>query len=44
MDNQWNDEDKVKLSDFVIQNNSIEDTKKQVLTVHQKLLKLIKKN
>ena len=42
MDNQWNDEDKVKLSDFVIKNNSLKDTEKQVLTIHKKLLKTIK--
>ena len=41
--NQWKDEDKVKLSDFVIKNKDINDTKKQVLKTHKKLLKSITK-
>lgn len=42
MDNQWNDEDKVKLSDFVIKNYMLKDTENQVLAIHKKLLKKIK--
>lgn len=40
MNNQWKDEDRVKLSDFVIENNTLSDTKNQVLSIHKKLLKL----
>lgn len=42
IDNQWNDEDKVKLSDFVIKNHTLKDTENQVLAIHKKLLKKIK--
>lgn len=42
MNNQWQDQEKVKLSDFVIENKTLEDTKKQVFVIHQKLLKSIK--
>lgn len=42
IDNQWNDAKKVKLSDYVIYNNKLEDTRKQVLEIHQKILKNIK--
>jgi dephospho-CoA kinase len=40
MKNQWNDEDRIKLSDFVIHNNKLINTKKQVLSIHHKILKL----
>ncbi len=40
MDNQWNDNEKVKLSDFVINNINLIDTKKQVKKLHKKLLKI----
>ncbi len=40
MENQWDDSKKVKLSDFVIQNKSLDNTKKQVYSIHRKLLKL----
>ncbi len=40
MQNQWDDSKKVKLSDFVIQNKSLDNTKKQVYSIHRKLLKL----
>jgi len=40
MKNQWNDEDRIKLSDFIIHNNKLRNTKKQVLSIHKKLLKL----
>lgn len=43
MSNQWNDDKKVKLSDFVIHNNNLDATKKQVRNLHKKLLG-IKKN
>ncbi len=42
MQNQWNDEDRVKLSDFVIVNNTLKNTKEQVFEIHKKLLKLSK--
>lgn len=41
MDNQWSDEDKVKLSHYVIDNNNFQKTENQVKTIHQKILKLI---
>ncbi len=40
MKNQWDDSKKVKLSDFVIHNKSLDNTKKQVYFIHGKLLKL----
>jgi len=36
---QWNDDRKVKLSDFVIENINLESTKSQVKKIHQKILK-----
>ncbi len=39
MNNQWTDDEKVKRSHFVIENVSLENTKKQVLEVHNKILK-----
>lgn len=42
MDNQWSDNEKVKLSDFVINNINLIDTKKQVKKLHKKLLKINK--
>lgn len=42
MQNQWNDEDRVELSDFVIVNNTLKNTKEQVFEIHKKLLKLSK--
>lgn len=44
MNNQWKDDDKVKLSDFVIKNNKLKETENQVLTIHKELLKQINKN
>ena len=41
--NQWQDEEKVKLSDFVIVNTNLETTKKEVLNTHTKLLKEVRK-
>ncbi len=40
MSNQWNDNKKVELSDFVIHNINLIDTKKQVKKLHKKLLKI----
>ena len=39
--NQWTDEQKVKLSQFVITNEDLENTKKQVVKVHNQLLKTL---
>lgn len=39
--NQMSDEEKIKKSDFVIVNDQLEDTKKQVLEIHEKLLQNI---
>ena len=38
MKNQWTDEEKVKHSHFVIENIQLENTKQQVLKIHEKLL------
>ena len=38
MKNQWSDEQKIKLSDFVIDNSELEITKQQVLKIHQQIL------
>lgn len=38
MKNQWSDEKKIKLSDFVIDNSELEKTKQQVLKIHQQIL------
>lgn len=40
MNNQWDDAEKIKLSDFIIRNDELKKTKKQVLTIHKKILKL----
>lgn len=40
INNQWSDDQKTKLSDFVIENNNIEQTSQQVQNIHFKLLKL----
>ncbi|PKQ44874.1 dephospho-CoA kinase [Confluentibacter flavum] len=39
MNNQWPDDAKVKLSHFVIDNITIENTKEQVLKIHHEILK-----
>ncbi|XCF07884.1 dephospho-CoA kinase [Tamlana crocina] len=39
MNNQWSDEEKAKRSHFVINNIDLEDTKAQVLQIHQEILK-----
>jgi dephospho-CoA kinase len=41
MNNQWTDDKKVELSDFVISNISLKDTKEQVAKLHKKLLKIM---
>lgn len=40
--NQWEDEARVKLSDFVINNVDLEATRKQVVDIHNKILKSLK--
>jgi len=35
MNNQWSDDKKIGLSDYVINNGSLEDTKKQVIKLHK---------
>ncbi|MFG6687559.1 dephospho-CoA kinase [Mariniflexile sp. HNIBRBA6329] len=42
MRNQWSDEEKVKLSDYVITNIELENTMNQVKKIHVKILKSIK--
>lgn len=41
MKNQWSDEEKVKLSDFVIENIELQDMLVQVKKIHKKLLRKI---
>ncbi len=38
MKNQWEDVEKIKHSHFVIENNNLETTKKQVLSIHKALI------
>jgi len=38
MNNQWTDEEKVKRSDFVIENIELENTKNQILRINNQLL------
>ncbi|WP_336128749.1 dephospho-CoA kinase [Mesoflavibacter sp. CH_XMU1422-2] len=44
MNNQWKDEEKIKLSDYVIQNINLEEAKAQVLQIHQNLLEKLQKD
>lgn len=44
MKNQWTDEQKVKLSDYVIQNLELENTKKQVLQINEQILEVCGKS
>lgn len=44
MKNQISDDEKIKNSDFVIVNNDLKDTEKQVIKTHENLLKIIHKN
>lgn len=41
IDNQWSDNKKIKLSDFVIINEDLDQTKDQVKEIHEKILKSI---
>jgi dephospho-CoA kinase len=41
MKNQWSDEEKTKLSDYVITNIDLENTKNKVLKIHTEILKSI---
>lgn len=41
MKNQWSDKEKTKLSDYVIMNIDLENTKNQVLKIHTEILKSI---
>lgn len=41
MKNQWSDSEKIKLSDFVISNKTLDKTRRQVYKVHQKILQKI---
>lgn len=40
MKNQWPDAEKIKLSNYAIENTNLEKTRKQVLTIHSKLLEI----
>ena len=42
MKHQLSDDEKVKLSDFVIINDKLEHTKEQVLNIHNSILKNLK--
>ena len=44
MKNQWTDEEKIKYSDFVIENIELDNTKIQVAKTHEKILKILKKS
>ncbi|CAM3425832.1 dephospho-CoA kinase [Aequorivita lipolytica] len=39
MDNQWSDEEKMKLADIIIENIDLEATKKNVAEIHNSILK-----
>lgn len=41
MSNQWDDQKKVKLSNYIIENEDLEKTKQQVYAVHKSILKAI---
>lgn len=43
MNNQWDDKKKIELSDYIIHNIELSDTKKQVKELHKTILKKIKK-
>lgn len=42
MKNQWSDDRKVELSDFVIENISLESTRDQVLKIHKQIVENLK--
>ena len=41
MNNQWDDDKRLKLTDFTIINSNLEDTRSQVFDVHQQILQKI---
>lgn len=41
MDNQWPDDKKMDLADFVIENNQLSSTRKQVQKIHEYLIKTV---
>ena len=43
MKNQWTDEEKIKLSNYVINNVNLEDAKNEVINIHKEILKSIDK-
>jgi dephospho-CoA kinase len=43
MNNQWNDDEKINKSHFVIVNNDLNHTEAQVVKVHEEILKRIEK-
>ena len=43
MDNQWNDAERIALSDYVIHNEDLEKAKAQVAEIHQEISALSKK-
>ncbi|WP_372755294.1 dephospho-CoA kinase [Mariniflexile sp.] len=44
MNNQWTDDEKIKLSNFVITNVDMENTKNQVFKIHNEILRCIEKS
>lgn len=42
--NQWTDAEKIALSDFVITNHDMDQTKDQVMIIHQRIMNIIGKN
>lgn len=38
MNNQWNDQEKIKLSHYVIVNSELENTRQQVVKIHQQII------
>lgn len=42
--NQWSDEQKIALSDFVITNDDLDQSMDQVLIIHQKIMDIIAEN
>ena len=43
IENQWSEDEKIKRSNYVIVNDNLENTEKQVLSVHHKILETISK-
>jgi dephospho-CoA kinase len=42
--NQWSDEEKIKMSDFVIFNNDLDSAKEQALDIHNEILQKLAKS